>query len=183
MNGQPLTAETFARLYTEYQDAVFNYCLFRVGERQAAADLTADTFARAWQHRHRYDPALASYTTWLFAIARHRLIDRQRQEAQRTLVTLDGQYEDKTPLPEEQLVRTERLAHLRRLLKSLAEEQQQLIALKFGAGLTNRAIADLLGQSETAVGSAVHRAVQKLRQEWVEVGDWEIRDWRLETRD
>jgi RNA polymerase sigma-70 factor (ECF subfamily) len=53
---------------------------------------------------------------------------------------------------------------LNQLIRALSVEQQELIALKFGAGLTNRAIADLLDKSETAVGSALHRALGKIRE-------------------
>ena len=163
-----LTTGTFSRLYEEHLDAVFNYCLFRVGDRQLAEDVTAEVFEQAWRDRRRYNPEQASFATWLFAIARHRVVDKQRQLGRRAGVALDGQYEDKAPLPEEQLVREARQARLRDLMQTLPGDHRELIALKFGAGLTNRRIAELLDKSESAVGSAVYRVVQKLRQEWLE---------------
>lgn len=161
-----LTAETFTQLYEEHLDAVFNYCLYQVGDRQLAEDLTANIFEQAWRDRHRYDPERANVSTWLYAIARHRVIDEQRRQGRRVLVSLDQQHEDGTPLPEEQVARAERLVQLRNLVQALPEEQQELIALKFGAGLTNRSIADLLNRSETAIGSAIYRVMQKLRERW-----------------
>lgn len=161
-----LTTGTFSRLYEEYLGAVFNYCLFRVGDRQLAEDVTAETFEQAWRDRHRYDPERASFTTWLFAIARHRVVDRQRHLGRRTHVALDGQYEDKAPLPEEQIAKEARLARLRDLVQGLPEEHQELIALKFGAGLTNRRIAEVQSKNESAIGSAIYRIMQKLRQQW-----------------
>lgn len=167
-----LTAKLFAQLYEEYLGAVFNYCLFRVGDRQLAEDLTAETFEQLWRDRSQYDPEQANLTTWLFALARHRIIDRQRQQGRVTLVTLeadDGQYIDAAPLPEEQAARNERLAKLQKLVQELPAEHKELIALKFGAGLTNRRIAELLGKGESAVGSALYRIMQKLREQWEEV--------------
>lgn len=164
-----LTAKLFAQLYEEYLGAVFNYCLFRVGDRQLAEDLTAETFEQLWRDRSQYDPEQANLTTWLFALARHRIIDRQRQQGRVTLVTLeadDGQYIDAAPLPEAQAARNERLAYLRELVQQLPDEHRELIALKFGAGLTNRRIAELLNKSESAVGSALFRIIQKLREQW-----------------
>ncbi len=161
-----LTDDEFTRFYEEHLDAVFNYCLFHIGDRQLAEDLTADAFERAWRFRRRYDPEKASFTTWLFALARHRLIDKQRQIGQRTLVTLDGQPEDRMLLPEETVVREVRFARLRELVRALPDEHQELIALKFGAGLSNRRIAALLNKNESAVGSTIYRIMQKLRQQW-----------------
>jgi RNA polymerase sigma-70 factor (ECF subfamily) len=54
------------------------------------------------------------------------------------------------------------------LLLELRDHEQELIALKFGAGMTNRDIAALLGKSETTVGSAIHRVMVKLRERWEE---------------
>jgi len=52
------------------------------------------------------------------------------------------------------------------LIRSLEPREQELITLKFGAGMTNREIAQLLDKSETAIGSAIHRIMQKLRTKW-----------------
>ena len=57
-------------------------------------------------------------------------------------------------------------AHLSVLLARLADRERELVALKYGAGLTNRAIARLSGLSESNVGVILHRAVQTLRSEW-----------------
>jgi RNA polymerase sigma-70 factor (ECF subfamily) len=54
-------------------------------------------------------------------------------------------------------------------VQALNQHEQELIAFKFGAGMTNREIAPLIGKSETAVGSAIYRIMQKLRAQWEEV--------------
>jgi RNA polymerase sigma-70 factor (ECF subfamily) len=65
-----------------------------------------------------------------------------------------------------QVEETEQQRHLRRLVQTLEAEAQELIALKFGAGMTNREMAQVLGKSETAIGSAIYRVMQKLRAQW-----------------
>jgi RNA polymerase sigma-70 factor (ECF subfamily) len=161
-----LTDDEFAQLYGQHLDAVFSYCLFRVADRQLAEDLTADTFEQAWRDRRRHNPEQAGFTTWLFAIARHRIIDNQRKQGRRRLLSLDGQHRDKTPLPEEQVTRAVQFGRLHDLIQTLPDEHQELIALKFGAGLSNRHIAELLNKTESAIGSAIYRIMQKLRQQW-----------------
>ncbi len=161
-----VTADEFARLYEQHLDAVFSYCLFQVADRQLAEDLTADTFEQAWRDRRRYNPEQAGFTTWLFAIARHRIIDNQRQQGRRTHLSLDGQHKDETPLPEEQVAREGQFTCLRDLIRALPDEHQELVALKFGAGLSNRRMAEILNKNESAIGSAIYRIMQKLRQQW-----------------
>ena len=54
------------------------------------------------------------------------------------------------------------------LLTQLEERDRELVALRYGAGLTNRAIARLTGLTESNVGVILHRTLNKLRVEWEE---------------
>ena len=156
-------AGLFAELYRGHTEAVFNYCLFRVSDRVVAEDLTADIFERAWQARRRYNPERGTFSTWLFTIARRQVIDWQRPQARRPLLRLSHHQPAAEPSLEAKFAESEQQAHLRRLVRQLPPPDQELIALKFGAGMTNRDIAALLDKSESAVGSAIHRLMQKLR--------------------
>lgn len=162
-------AQGFADLYKTYTAAVFNYCLFRVGDRVAAEDLTADTFERAWRARHRYQAEQAQFSTWLFIIARRTVTDWQRRQARRPLIKLKPSHPAADSSPETAVEESEQQTQLRRLIGRLEPQEQELIALKFGAGMTNRDIAPLIGKSETAVGSALYRLMQKLRSQWNEI--------------
>jgi RNA polymerase sigma-70 factor (ECF subfamily) len=164
-----IEADTFATLYQTHTYAVFNYCLFRVSNRAVAEDLTADTFERAWQARHRYRPDRAAFNTWLFSIARRVVTDWQRRQARRPVTVLDDQQPDDRISPELELEETEEQAQLRRLIQTLNPHEQELIAFKFGAGMSNREIAEVLGKSETAVGSAIYRMMQRLRAKWRDI--------------
>lgn len=161
-----LTAGEFVRLYEKHVEAVFNYCLFRVGNRGMAEDLTADTFERAWHARDRYQPDRAGFSTWVFTIARRVVIDAQRRKVRHPVTPLFTQQQDESPSPEAQVEQNERRRTLYHLVQTLSSHEQELIALKFAVGMTNRQMAQLLGKSESAIGSAIHRVMQKLRQEW-----------------
>jgi RNA polymerase sigma-70 factor (ECF subfamily) len=161
-----LGADDFADLYESHIHAIFNYCLFRVGDRAVAEDLAADAFERAWCARNRYRPERADFTTWLFTIAQRVVIDWRRYSARRPLVRLHERQPDDAPLPEAQAETSERLVHLRRLIQALAPQEQELIALKFAVGMTNRQIACVLNKSETAIGTLLYRVMRKLRAQW-----------------
>jgi RNA polymerase sigma-70 factor (ECF subfamily) len=162
-------SETFADAYQLHLYAVFNYCLFRVQDRDVAEDLAADTFERAWQNRGRYNPNRAAFQTWLLTIARNVVTDWQRSQARRPLVRLTDQQPSSAPLLEVRFEESELQGRLRQLVRTLEAHEQELIALKFGAGLNNREIAKIVDKSETAVGSSLHRAMKKLRAQWKEL--------------
>jgi len=166
----------FAELYTEHAVAVFNYILFCVGTRAIAEDLTADTFERVWRARRRYRPDRAAFVTWLFAIARRRVIDWQRRQRRRPVTPLTEGHPDDALSPEAHAERSERQTALRHLVLELRDDEQELIALKFGAGMTNRTIAHLLGKSETAIGSALYRVIVKLRASWEDYNERAVDD-------
>jgi RNA polymerase sigma-70 factor (ECF subfamily) len=68
--------------------------------------------------------------------------------------------------PEETVVRQSDASRLASLLAELPDRERELVALKFGAGMTNRAIARATGLTESNVGTIVHRAVETLRGRW-----------------
>ncbi|MCC6192589.1 MAG: sigma-70 family RNA polymerase sigma factor [Anaerolineales bacterium] len=166
----PLDAAAFAELYQAHLAAVFNYCLFRVGDRQLAEDLAADVFERAWRARGRYRPDQASFATWVLAVARNAVVDCQRHNGRHPMVALPADLLDDAPLPDTAVEAADEQARLKAMIATLPEADQDLIALKFGAGLPNRQIGEFLGRSEGAVGVALHRVMRKLRASW-EISD------------
>ena len=156
-------------LYAEQLPRVYNYFRYRVGRGAVAEDLTSLTFEKAWTARHRYRRDLAGFSTWLMTIARNVATDhwrRRRDEAPlEAAVHVAGGEE-----PHERLEQREIHGRLGRLLTRLSERELELVSLKYGAGLTNRAIAKQLRLTETNVGTLLHRAVQKLRAGWDEEG-------------
>ena len=152
-------------LYQEQLPRIYNFFRFRVGAGPVAEDLTSATFEKAWRARHRYRRDLGAFSTWLYTIARNVATDHFRQ--QRRHVPLEEAAEipvdgDAADLAE----RRSDVALLSRLLEPLAPRERELLSLKYGAGLTNRAIARLTGLSESNVGTLLHRTVMELRAEW-----------------
>jgi RNA polymerase sigma-70 factor (ECF subfamily) len=154
----------------EYQVAlpkIYNFFRYRTGDDRLAEDLTSETFEKAWRNRHRYRHDLAAFSTWLFTIARHIAIDYYRKPhpevplSSATNITV-------LETVEESCQQHFDLIHLRSLLAQLSDRDQELVALKYGAGLTNRVIAELSGLSESNVGTILYRVTQQLRTAWEE---------------
>src|SRR6266487_3415020 len=158
----PAREADWEALYADQLPRVYNYFRFRVGDGPVAEDLTSLTFEKAWVARQRYRRDLAAFSTWLMAIARNVATDHYRRR--RVHAPLEAA--EHVAVGEEPHVLAERreaFERLARLLGELPERDRELVSLKYGAGLTNRAIARQVQLTETNVGSILHRAVQKLR--------------------
>jgi len=154
----PAREADWEALYAAQLPRVYNFFRFRVGDGPVAEDLTAITFEKAWRARHRYRRDLAAFSTWLLAIARNVAADHFRRHREHLpLAAAEHVAAGDTPAE---------LAERR----SDEERERELVALKYGAGLTNRAIARQTGLSETNVGTLLHRTVRTLRARWDEGG-------------
>jgi len=156
---------SFARLYEEHMAYVFRYISYRVGNQTVAEELTSTVFEKALEAFRKYDKEKASPRTWLIAIARNTVIDHFRKASTRNTVPLQEAIavESGDPSPQEATERKEELQRLRFCYETLAQREQEIVSLKFGAEFTNRYIATALGLSETNVGQILYRAVCKLR--------------------
>jgi RNA polymerase sigma-70 factor, ECF subfamily len=152
---------------------ILNFFRYRVGDRAIAEDLTSASFEKAWRARASYRRDRAAVSTWLLAIARNVAIDYFRHP--RVEVFLDGHRDDAPDgaTPEALVLRREQLRRLERLLQGLGSRERELIALKYGAGATNRAIAKVTGLGESNVGTILHRAIAELRDAWEKEDDRE----------
>lgn len=152
-------------VYAEQLPRVYNFFRYRFGNTADVEDLTSRTFEKAWRARHRYRRDIAGFSTWLLSIARNVGTDYLR--AKRTMVPLEeAAAVTAAATPEDEVAQKSDAQRLALLLQELSERDRDLIALKYGAGLTNRAIAQATGLSESNVGTILYRAVQTLRTRW-----------------
>jgi RNA polymerase sigma-70 factor (ECF subfamily) len=155
-------------VYREEMPRVFNFLRYRFADRATAEDLTSLTFEKAWRARDRYRRDRARTGTWLLAIARNVARDHFRKK--RPEVPIGEGEAASLDSPEAAVLRQDDFARLSALLDELPERNRGLLALKYGAGATNRAIAKLTGLSESNVGTILHRVVTALRSRWEEIG-------------
>jgi RNA polymerase sigma-70 factor (ECF subfamily) len=153
-------------IYETELPRVYNFFLYKIGDRESAQDLTATTFERAWKIRSRYQRRNASISPWLFGIARNVLKEHLRniqKIIQRSEPVFKSEALSSNSDIENDIQQQQEKEQLRKMLLELPEREQELIALKYGAGLTNREIAKITKLSESNVGSILHRTVIKIR--------------------
>ncbi len=138
---------------------VYAYVAYRVGDGPEAEDITSDVFERALRYRAKYDPAKGEPVQWLIGIARSRIADVSKPPG----VELRSEPVDEAGAMSLEQDAVRRIA-LSQALDSLAARDRELVALRYGADLTARQIADLLGTRTNAVEVALHRALARLRE-------------------
>lgn len=165
--GTAASEADFAALYEQELPRIYNYFRYRVGDGMIAEDLTSETFEKAWVHRQRYKRDLGAFSTWVFTIARRVAVDYYRRR--RPEASLEaGLNVPASFVLEDHMSQQADAAHLAVILQSLSDRDREIVALRYGAGLTNRRIAALVSLSESNVGVILHRALAQMRAAWEE---------------
>jgi RNA polymerase sigma-70 factor (ECF subfamily) len=154
---------SFAEVYKEHVFRVYGFIAYRTKSRLDAEDLTQQTFEKALRAWPRFDPARASVSTWLLAIARNVIIDRHR--AARTETGLDDVPDAQLPRtsgPEEDVATS---SELQAALASLSGRDREIVGLRFGADLTGPEIAQLTGLTLANVQQILSRSLRRMRDE------------------
>ncbi|HSQ69699.1 MAG TPA: RNA polymerase sigma factor [Steroidobacteraceae bacterium] len=170
--GDPLA---FDRLYARHRGPVFRYLLRHLGERAVAEELHQEVWLRVVRGRSTYE-ASAKFTTWLYTVARSRLVDHWRASRHARLLSLDVD-DSETPLepvsdrdqtghddPLEAAVRTQTGMRLQDALAALPPAQRDAFLLHIEAGLAIAEIAALAGVGEETVKSRLRYAYARLRR-------------------
>jgi len=158
----------FAPLYERYVDRVYAYLRARTASEEDAADLTQQVFLRVLDALPRTKSQHLVFAPWLFRIARNAAIDahrRHRDSVAWDLLPLDLHPTTNDDL-DASLMRAEAGARLREQLQCLSLDTREMLALRFGVGLSVAEVAVVMGKSEAAVKQQIVRTVRKLRTQY-----------------
>jgi RNA polymerase sigma-70 factor (ECF subfamily) len=139
--------------------SVYAYVAYRIGDGADAEDVTSEVFERALRYRSSYDPARGAALPWLIGIAR-RCIDGRRPLP----VQIGPSPAERVAPGDFEATALERLT-LVAAISALDGRSRDLLALRYGADLSARQIATILGLKTNAVEVALHRALARVREE------------------
>ncbi len=157
-------SRAFARVYDQYMARVYGFLGYRVSSRQGAEELTQLTFERALREWHTFDARQTSALAWLIEIARSLLVDREQRDRSSAREPLAGSEEIQPMHPG---ASGDERGHwpspeLLSALEGLPPDERELVALRFGGGLTGPEIARLTGLSAADVKQILPRALWRL---------------------
>ena len=169
--------ELFSVLVDRYKRGIASFISAGIRSPSDVADLSQETFLRAFAHLDTFNPALGKFSTWIYQIARN-VVRTHLGKSQRRIPTQD--------LPEDQtlenalrdtsadgriavgVLREEAERELRAALAELPERTRTVLALRYYNNMEYHTIASTLGLSLGNVKTLIHRGkialAQKMRE-------------------
>jgi len=158
------------RLIEQYQYRLFRYLVYVTGNRERAEDFFQETWIRVLERGHQYD-GKSKFEAWLFAIARHLVIDWQRSKKPQSLDTLtDPEQEhplqvanENDPSPLHQVLSQETEENVQASLQKIPAMYREVLVLRFQEELQIEEMAGVLNVPLSTVKSRLYRGLEALR--------------------
>ena len=151
-------------LYDRYAPKMYAYIYRRVGEAALAEDLTSELFLRVLKAVQNERAWRDSFVAWLYRIAHNLVVDAYRRRPPPLVAIDDLPIESDEGDPAEVVQDAVDRTQLRAALGKLTTDQQQVLALRFGEGLTAKEAAQVVNKTTGAVEAMQHRALAALRR-------------------
>lgn len=168
------SADAFARLIERHGGLVYRVAMHITGCREDAEDIAQEAFMKAFRHLGGFEER-ARFSTWLVRIAVNEALMRIRGSRRASLLSLDAEVEDQTPMkdtiadwrpdPEQSFRRSELRGILGEALATLPETWKVVFLLRDVEGMSIAETAEALGLSITNVKTRLFRARFKLREQ------------------
>jgi RNA polymerase sigma-70 factor (ECF subfamily) len=164
----------FSELFRLYYKPVFGYILRRTGDFDEAADITAETFLKAYNHINNFSYKGISVKVWFYRIATNEVnlyIRRKRRD--NTIFTrisfenkalFNSYLQDDRKDYETELQKHEQFLKVQKELKTLPIKYQEVISLRYFEGKDYKEIADILSINIGTLKSLMSRGLDKLRE-------------------
>jgi RNA polymerase sigma-70 factor (ECF subfamily) len=159
-------------LYDRYSRVVFSFGLRIVGDPQLAEELLQEVFFRAWQQGGSFRSNKGSFITWLLSITHNMAIDEVRKRRRRPQKadsedpeTVLAAVPDSGPDVEDEVWLGALRDTIEGAMASLPPAQRQAIEMAYFRGLTQREIAEQLGEPLGTIKTRMRLGMQKLRDQ------------------
>jgi RNA polymerase sigma-70 factor (ECF subfamily) len=155
-------SENFSQLYNKYFPRLYKYTLYKVGDPNVAEDLVSEVFEKMILRYNTYKNEKSNFSTWLFTIANNVIINYHKKHRRKT-DSVDLEKIGSTYRLEDLIIDQELKELLLKAIMCLDERQRNIIALKFGARMTNRQIAQVMNLTESNAGTILYRSLRQLK--------------------
>jgi RNA polymerase sigma-70 factor (ECF subfamily) len=164
----------FTQLYDLYFDKVYKYMYFRIRRQVESEDLTQEVFIKALKAIGSYKPGKTPFAAWIFRIAHNQMIDFVRKKDKYKSTSIDEvTYVVGNEDPVSDAERNMEVEELSAAIEELPPAQQEVISLRFIAGLSISEVAKIAGKSEGTVKALQFNATISLRKILVGKLEWQ----------
>lgn len=162
--ARSLDQDALAEVHNRYYDSIYRYIAFRVNDAPTAEDLTSEVFLRLLNALRDKSAPQNTLRGWLFGVASHVLKEHYRRKKRDGYTLLH----ENIPATEQSLDRQVdtilRDENLQAVMRSLTEDQQNVLALRFGFGMPIQEVANTMGKSEGSIKMLQARAIAAISQ-------------------
>ena len=157
-------------LYDRYNRVVYSFALRIIGDRQGAEELLQEVFFRVWQQADAYSDRRVSFVTWLLSITPNMGIDELRRRRRHALradkddpIALLATMADRGRSVEQDVLLNTLRDQVNAAMNELPEAQREALELAYFRGLTQREIAEELGEPLGTIKTRMRLGLRKLR--------------------
>ena len=157
-----LNTQALAEVYDAYSPGIYRYAMRLLGDMTLAEDCVAETFARLLKSLQERRGPHDNLQAYLYRIAHNWIVDLYRKDG--NTVELKDAVRSETDVPEEEAANHIRQKQVRKAIRHLTPDQQQVISLKYLEDWSNEEVAQAMKKPVGAVKSLQHRALKSLHK-------------------
>lgn len=151
-------------IYDRYSADVYRYVRYRLGDATLAEDIAADVFVRLLEAVQNARGPQSNIRAWLLSTADHIATDHLRRSYRRPTEPIPEDVIDFASMPGEAFDRREESRDFRKAYAQLTNEQQHVLALRFGEGYSLEETASAMKKKVNAVKALQFRALAALQR-------------------
>ena len=159
-----LDQDALAEVHDRYYAAIYRYIALRVHDVKTAEDLTSEVFLRLLNALRDRTAPQNTLRGWLYGVASYVLKEHYRNKKRHNFSLLHENIPVTTESLDQQVDTTLDFEKVRGAIQGLTEDQQNVLALRFGLGLPIREVAQTMGRSEGSIKMLQARAITAVSQ-------------------
>lgn len=164
-NLSNLDAKAIGIIYDQYFPEVYRYVLYRINDTHLAEDIASDVFIQLLEAVHSSKGPQKNLRGWLIGTASHLVADYFRKKYRYSEDELPASLPDGTPEPAVQVNEREEQRIIQNAYTHLTDEQQHVLALRFGQGYSLEETAEIMKKNINAIKALQFRALASLQRE------------------
>lgn len=160
----------FGKIYDKYIEKIYRFVYLKVNSAQVAEDLTSETFLKTWEFFKKDKQKINNINAFLYKTAKNLVIDHYRQRGKIRIVSTDdiSIVDPRHDLEKDAKINSD-VEWVRKCIDGLKDDYQDVIILRYIDDLPISEIARIMGRTNGATRTLLHRALKSLKDEVKEV--------------
>ena len=160
--ARSLDQDALAEVHNKYYDAIYRYVAFRVNDTQTAEDLTSEVFLRLLNALRDTTAPQNTLRGWLFGVASNILKEHYRSKKRDSFTLLHEDIPATASSLDHQVDKILQNEKIQAVMKTLTDDQQNVLALRFGFGMPIQEAAQTMGKSTGSIKMLQARAIEAI---------------------